>query len=108
MTLTDAYKKIAKADTFEERTEKLMEEMGEALLARNEYRETLSEAGRKHLIEELADVSVCVEILVESLGERQGFEAMKRFKTYRELCRRWLGQPDWCATTPPQKEDGHD
>lgn len=105
MKLQAAYKQIARADGLAARIDKLAEEWEEALAARMDYEETQSDEDRQHFVEELADLSVCIETLIELLGEREAFENLKAFKTYRELCRRWLVQPKWCASNPEASDD---
>lgn len=103
--LLDAYYQIARADGYNERIRKLREEFEELFQAAFQYVESLREKDRQHVIEELADVAVCVETLIEAFDEREAFENFKRFKTYRELCRRWLGDSKWCATNPKKEAE---
>ena len=104
----DAYYQIARADGYNERIRKLREEFEELFQAAIQYEGSLREKDRKHVVEELADVAVCVEILIEALDEREAFENIKRFKTYRELCRRWMGDAKWCASNPVKEEPEDD
>ena len=107
--LFEAFRQIAKADGFEARYDKLCEETLETISARSVLHiDPHNEKFKKHLVEELADMAVCIEILVEALDEREGYEAVKCFKTYREVCRRWLKEPKWCASNPVKEEPEDD
>ncbi len=62
-----------------------------------------TERAFKHVIEEAADVSVCIEAFVEATEQSEAFKNFRIFKISREVARRYLEDPAWCATTPKKE-----
>lgn len=108
MKTKTAIKKLAKKDGAVERARKALEELRELSEATTLWLEGKRRHGpaktRKHLVEEAADVSVCLDALIYALKARKAFKTVRAFKTQRELCRRWLKNPRWCATNPNKEE----
>ena len=61
------------------------------------------ERALKHVVEEAADVSVCIEAFVEATQQMEAFKNFRVFKISREVARRYLEDPSWCATNPEAK-----
>lgn len=107
MKQRQAIRIIAK-DGITERLHKLSEELIELAEAIKEgatgKNDKETERAFKHVIEEAADVSVCIEAFVEATEQRVAFQNFCTFKISREVARRYLEDPTWCATNPKKGE----
>lgn len=95
-------------DGTDERLRKLSEELIELADAIRDggIGRTSQETERafKHVIEEVADVSVCIEAFVEVTEQWAAFKNFRVFKISREVARRYLENPKWCATNPSKEK----
>lgn len=114
MKLGKRYKKnvrwLAEQNTDNFVFKKLKEECGELIESIRQFQTAGSKGfndefslSYEHLIEELCDVRIMIDQaswLLDEDGQRRYLD----FKLNRELIRKALNNPQWCATNPEKKE----